>query len=149
RKADTPRSGSEKRGKILVVDDSPDNRMLVGAYLRREPYDLDFAVNGGEALARFMEQDYEIVLMDIQMPEMDGLTATRLIRKWEAENRRVPVPIIALTASALEEDVKRSSAAGCSAHVSKPVKKAVLLEALRNAEAAHRADATIPHEMHA
>jgi CheY-like chemotaxis protein len=65
------------------------------------------------------------------MPVMDGLTATQLIRKWERENGRAPTPIIALSASALEDDVKRSLAAGCTDHVSKPVKKAVLLEAIR------------------
>ena len=89
------------------------------------------------------------MLMDIQMPEMDGLTATQLIRNWELERGRAPLPIIALTASALEEDVKRSFAAGCTAHVSKPVKKAVLLEALRNAESSRPVDAPRPSEVHA
>ncbi len=123
--------------------------MLVGAYLRREPYDLEFATNGKEAVAHFTQREYAIVLMDIQMPVMDGLTATQLIRKWEAENGRAPVPIIALTASALEEDVKRSFAAGCSAHVSKPVKKAVLIDALLNAESSPASQAPILAESHA
>jgi signal transduction histidine kinase/CheY-like chemotaxis protein len=120
------------RGKILVVDDSPDNRMLVGAYLRREPYDLDFAVDGKEAVEKFKQGDYVLVLMDILMPEMDGLTATQTIRKWEHECQRRATPVVALTASALEVDVKRSFEAGCTAHVSKPVKKSVLLETVRN-----------------
>jgi len=70
--------------------------------------------------------------MDVQMPEMDGLTATRIIRQWEHEQGRDPISIVALSASALEEDVKRALEAGCDLHVSKPVKKRVILETIRN-----------------
>jgi CheY-like chemotaxis protein len=71
-----------------------------------------------------------MVFMDVQMPEIDGLAATRLIRKWETENHRTPTPIVALTASALEEDVQRTLAAGCDMHLSKPIKKSVLLNTI-------------------
>ena len=70
--------------------------------------------------------------MDVQMPEMDGLTATRIIRQWEKEQGRNPISIVALSASALEEDVKRALEAGCDLHVSKPVKKRVILETICN-----------------
>jgi CheY-like chemotaxis protein len=66
---------------------------------------------------------------------MDGLTATRILRDWERERGLARTPIIALTASVLDEDVKRSLAAGCDAHVSKPVRKRVLLEVIRTAVA--------------
>ena len=73
-----------------------------------------------------------MVFMDVQMPEIDGLAATRLIREWETENHRTPTPIIALTASALEEDVQRTLAAGCDMHLSKPIKKSVLLNTIQS-----------------
>jgi CheY-like chemotaxis protein len=73
--------------------------------------------------------------MDVQMPEVDGLTATRAIRQWEAERGLPPTPIIMLTASAQEDDIKRSLASGCDAHISKPFKKPALLAAIRKAMA--------------
>ena len=118
--------------RILVADDSADNRLLIGAYLRRERCELDFAENGKLALDKFKSDQYDMVFMDVQMPEMDGLVATRLIRRWEAENHRAPTPIIALTASALEDDVQRTHAAGCDLHLSKPIKKSVLLNTIHD-----------------
>jgi CheY-like chemotaxis protein len=78
-----------------------------------------------------MTGQYDLVLMDMQMPVMDGYTATKAIRKWEDENGRKPSVILALTAHALNGHGEKSLAAGCNAHITKPVKKAVLLEALR------------------
>jgi DNA-binding response OmpR family regulator len=69
--------------------------------------------------------------MDRQMPVMDGLTATRAIRKWEAANHRPPTPIIALTASALKGDQEKCMAAGCTAYLTKPIKQEVLLQAIK------------------
>lgn len=117
--------------RILVAEDSPDNRLLVEAYLRREPHQVDFAENGKIAVAKFTAQPYDLVFMDVQMPELDGLDATRLIRGWEKDQGLGPVPIIALTASVLVEDVQRAMAAGCTAHIAKPVKKQVILDAIR------------------
>ena len=71
--------------------------------------------------------------MDIQMPKMDGLTATRGIRQWEADHAMGHTPVIALTASVLEDDVRVALAAGCDLHLGKPIKKLNLLEAMRNA----------------
>ncbi len=124
------RREDQPRPRILVADDSSDNRLLIGAYLRREPCELEFAENGKLAFEKFRSNQYDMVFMDIQMPEMDGLEATRQIRKWEADNHRSPTPIIALTASALEEDVQRTHAAGCDLHLSKPIKKSVLLDTI-------------------
>ena len=113
---------------VLVAEDAPDNRLVIAAYLRQEPHHIDFAENGSEAVAKFTTRPYDLVLMDIQMPVMDGLEATRLIRRWESANDRAPVPIVALTAYALEDDIKRTLEAGCDLHLSKPIKKAVLLD---------------------
>ena len=126
---------------ILLADDSKDNRLLIHAYLRDTRHRLDDAENGAIAVSKLKAGNYDLVLMDIQMPVMDGLTATRSLRQWEQERGMAPTPIIALTASALQEDVERSLAAGCNAHVSKPVRKRVLLEAIRGVVAANDATA--------
>jgi CheY-like chemotaxis protein len=68
--------------------------------------------------------------MDMQMPVMDGYTATARIRQWEQAQGRPPIPIIALTANALHDEVNRSLAAGCTAHLTKPIKKVILMEAI-------------------
>ena len=120
----------EKRLLILLVDDSEDNRILIQSYLRNSPHKVDTARNGEEAVARFKKERYDLVLMDMQMPVMDGYAATGEIRKWEAETGKTPVPIIALTAYALKEDAEKSLEAGCTSHLSKPIKKADLLEAI-------------------
>ncbi|HVA83563.1 MAG TPA: PAS domain S-box protein [Candidatus Binataceae bacterium] len=119
--------------KILLVEDSPDNRLLVEAYLKDTPYQLDHAENGEVAVHKFMTGHYDAILMDIQMPVMDGYEATAEIRRLEQSDHRRPTPIIALTASAHEEAVRRSLKMGCDAHVTKPVKRSTLLESIRDA----------------
>jgi len=116
--------------RILLVDDSADNRLLVEAYLRKCPYQLDLAENGEVAVEKFKSGNYDLVLMDMQMPVMDGYTATRTIRQWERQQGLKPTPIIALTALALKEEVQKSLDAGCNAHLTKPIKKPILLEAI-------------------
>ncbi len=115
---------------ILLVEDSKDNRILIQSYLKKTPYQLDLALNGQEALEKVKRCSYDLVLMDMQMPVMDGYTATREIRKWEKKSgcglRRLP--IVALTASALQEDIDRSLGAGCDVHLPKPISKSTLLE---------------------
>jgi len=116
---------------ILLVEDSPDNRTITTAYLRETPYRLDVAENGAIALAKFVAGNYDLVLMDRQMPVMDGLTATRAIREWEQQRHSPPTPIIALTASALKGDQEKFVAAGCTAYLTKPIKQDVLLRAIK------------------
>jgi two-component system sensor histidine kinase/response regulator len=120
------------KARILVAEDSTDNRFLIEAYLRTEPCTITFVRDGEEAVQMATSNDYDLILMDIQMPKKDGLAATRAIRRWESEQGRRPVPIIALTATAFEEDIERSLEAGCNAHISKPVKKRVILKAIRD-----------------
>jgi len=119
-------------GKILAVDDSPDNRLLIAALLRREPYQLEFAEDGQQAFDKFTSDHYDLVLMDMLMPKVDGLTATGMMRKWEKDHGAVPTPIIALTASALQGDVARALDAGCDGHLAKPIKKILLVSAIRS-----------------
>jgi two-component system, sensor histidine kinase and response regulator len=117
---------------ILLVEDSPYNCMVVRAYLKNRPYEIDYAEDGAVGLEKFMRGKYDLVLMDIRMPVMDGYEATRKIREWELQQSRKPTPIVALTAAALEQDIQESMLAGCTAHISKPVKKVLLLETIRD-----------------
>lgn len=115
---------------ILVVEDSPDNVLLVQAYLANSGLEIDVAENGAIAVDKFKTGNYNLVLMDMEMPVMDGYTATGLIREWENATGAQPIPIIALTAYAFEEDLQKSLDAGCSDHVTKPVRKLKLLSVI-------------------
>lgn len=116
--------------KILLVEDNPDNRMLIKAYLKKTPHNLDEAENGSIAVDMFKAADYDLVFMDVQMPVMDGHEATRLIRAWEEEQGKSRTKIISLTAHAIREEVEKCMAAGCDSHLSKPIKKTTLLNAI-------------------
>ena len=115
---------------ILLVEDNEQNRILIQTFLKKTPYTLDTAENGKIAVEKFKADQYNLVLMDIEMQVMDGYIATKEIRKWEAENQVKPTPVIALTAHALVEHRQKSLDAGCSDHLSKPIKKADLLNAI-------------------
>jgi len=121
---------NDKPLRILLAEDNEDNRLLVWTYFKATPHRVDMAENGAEALERFRERSYDLVLMDMQMPVMDGYTATAAIREWEAAQGRKRTPILALTAHALKEDEQKSLAAGCDGHLTKPIKKKELLAAV-------------------
>jgi PAS domain S-box-containing protein len=116
---------------ILLVEDSADNRMITLAYLRDTPHRVEVAENGAIAFEKFTGGHFDLVLMDRQMPVMDGLTATRAIREWEQADHRPPTPIVALTAAALKGDREQCMAAGCTAYLTKPIKQEVLLQAIK------------------
>ncbi len=118
--------------RILLAEDSADNCTIAAAYLESTPYKLDIAETGVIACEKFANGLYDLVLMDRQMPGMDGLTATRTIRAWELANGRAPTPIIALTASALKGDRETCLAAGCTGFLTKPIKQQVLLQAIKD-----------------
>ncbi len=126
---------------ILMAEDSPDNCTIALAYLEDTPYVVDVAETGVLACEMFKAGRYDLVLMDRQMPAMDGLTATRTIRAWEKLHDRPPTPIIALTASALKGDREACIAAGCTAYLTKPIKQEVLLRAIRDHSAVRPAAA--------
>jgi two-component system, sensor histidine kinase and response regulator len=117
--------------RILLVEDSPDNQVLIRSYLKGTPYRFDIADHGAIALELFKNGYYDLILMDMQMPVMDGYEATRAIRAWEREHDLPPIQVIALTALALKEDGIKILDAGCNAHMTKPIKKHTLLEVLR------------------
>jgi CheY-like chemotaxis protein len=116
--------------RILLAEDSQYNVLLIKAYLQNSGFELDVVENGKIAVERVVSGRFDLVLMDLQMPVMDGLEATRAIRHWEANADARPVPILALTAHAVGEGVGRSLEAGCTEHLTKPIKKATLLEAI-------------------
>jgi CheY-like chemotaxis protein len=118
--------------KILVAEDSEDNRFLLEVYLKDPAYALQFVENGMQAIDLFGKDDFDLVLMDVQMPVMDGLRATESIRALERRLTRTPTPIIALTANGLVSDIERSQAAGCNGHLTKPISKERLLTAIEN-----------------
>jgi CheY-like chemotaxis protein len=116
--------------RILVAEDSADNRLLLQVYLRDSPHQLTFVFDGKAAVDHFEADSFDLILMDIQMPVMDGLTATRAIRAIEQERGFAPIPILALTANALPQHVAASGSAGCNQHLSKPISKLKLLSTI-------------------
>jgi len=119
-----------RRLSVLVVDDSPDNRVLLGEYLEAANVDVAFADDGASALALAERATYDAVLMDLQMPQLDGYETTReLLRMLHARGVKPP-PIVALSAHALSDTFARSREAGCTLQLTKPIRKRVLLETL-------------------
>jgi CheY-like chemotaxis protein len=110
--------------RILLADDSPENRFLIRGYLKDSGCIIDEVENGAQAVERFKQRAYDIVLMDAEMPVLDGYCATREIRSLAT------TPIFLLTAHAFREAKDRAFAAGCTDHLTKPMKKATLLEAI-------------------
>jgi PAS domain S-box-containing protein len=111
--------------RILVTDDTPTNRQLVGLVLRKAGLIVDEAENGAVAVEKATSQRYDLLLMDMQMPVMDGFTATKILR-----DAGITVPIIAFTANVMEQDRQRCMAAGCSGFLTKPINIDLLLSTL-------------------
>ena len=118
---------------MLIAEDHPVNRKVVELLLQGAEADLTTVENGAQAVDAFTHQSFDIVLMDVQMPVMDGLAAIAAIRKIEADRGRGRTPVIALTANALPEDQRRSEQAGADAHLTKPITAATLLPAIERA----------------
>ena len=125
--------------RILLVEDSPTNRAVVEAFLEDLPLTLDMAENGQEGVDRAAATVYDLVLMDMAMPVMDGLTATRQIRKLPGLNGKVP--IVALTANAMASDRESCLAAGMNDYLSKPLNLARLVDSVRRWLALDEAEA--------
>ncbi len=117
--------------RILIAEDNEHNRKLMEAILQQYPVRMDFAENGQKALKMAKSGLFDLIFMDVRMPEMSGLEATKQLRSWEDENEMTPTPVIALTAQALEENRRESMEAGCNEHVTKPVRENLLVYTIR------------------
>jgi signal transduction histidine kinase/CheY-like chemotaxis protein len=118
--------------RVLLAEDNPVNCRLVEAILRRRGHSVCVAHDGREAFDAFCAGSFDLVLMDMQMPNMDGLEATRLIRRWEMQNGAPRVPIMALTANALPADRQACLDSGMDAYLAKPLRIEEFLRAVRN-----------------
>ncbi len=135
-KGQAPNVGEAVTGAlVLLVEDNPVNQKLAIALLKRLGHRIDLACNGKEAVDAAAKRRYDVVLMDCQMPEMDGFEATRQIRSSELKGQRTP--IIAMTANALDGDRERCIACGMDDYVTKPIRQAKLSEAIARALPAH------------
>ena len=116
--------------RILLAEDIEHNAMLIENYLKASPHHLTTVGNGEAALDAFKAEPFDLVLMDLQMPKMDGYQAAAAIRQWEIDQGRSRTPLLALTAHAMSGDRERSLQAGCDDHLTKPIAKADLLAAV-------------------
>ena len=129
-KGDLPKNLGNQTYKILLVDDSEDNRFLIREYLKNTGHEIIEAENGEAAVEKAKRGQFDVILMDMKMPVMDGYSATKQIRFWETLTRLPRIPIVALTAYAMEDEQEKSLACGCDLHLSKPVSKKDLLSVL-------------------
>jgi len=121
---------SLERRRILLAEDHPTNQKVIQLILEVLGVDLEIVENGALALERLKSDRYDVVLMDMQMPELDGLSATAALRAFERETGRPRTPVIMLTANAMDEHVKASLDAGADQHLSKPIRPQALIEAI-------------------
>jgi len=137
--------------RILVVEDNPTNQMVARGILKQYGYRPETVDNGLEALKALEKSDFDLVFMDVQMPEMDGCEATRAIRDPNSSVRNHDIPIIAMTAQAMASDRERCLASGMDDYISKPFDPKVVMEKIEKMfgeadPAAHGETATASHE---
>jgi CheY-like chemotaxis protein len=106
------------RATILIVEDNEANRLLASAVLERDGFSVEMAGNSQEALEMLLEQKPDLILMDVQLPGVDGLSLTRRLKQDE---RTAAIPVVALTALAMMGDKERTLEAGCAGYISKPI----------------------------
>lgn len=112
------------------MDDSIDNRTLIEIYLKNSPHEITMAENGLEAVRQFEFKKFDLILMDLQMPVMDGYEAIKKIRKLEADKDLQKTRVIALSAYSMPEEIERGHLAGCDDYLTKPIRKNDLIAAI-------------------
>jgi two-component system, sensor histidine kinase len=148
--APAPEAAADRPLRVLLVEDNETNRRLIASMLLGLDADLTAAENGLEGVEAFARESFDVVLMDLQMPVMDGYTATRKIRELESERRLRPTPVVVVSAHSRAKDIRDCLAAGADVHVAKPVDLARLLGTMTRAiNAAAEADfAALTGEQH-
>jgi CheY-like chemotaxis protein len=111
---------------ILIAEDQAVNQILVVTLLKRRGFKVTVAENGREVIHALKNDNFDLILMDVQMPEMDGMEATRIIRTSKSPSLNSEIPIIGVSAFAMEDDRRRCLEAGMNSHISKPIDKATL-----------------------
>lgn len=124
---DLKRKKKEQGLNLLIVDDDDDNRDLVKAYLTKSPFQTDFAKNGFEAIEKVKNQDFDIILMDIEMPQLNGYDTALKILEIPNKNK---IKILGLSANAFTENLEQAKSCGFSGYVTKPIKKDTLIHAI-------------------
>jgi PAS domain S-box-containing protein len=134
---------NEKVPVILLVDDNMVNRQVAGEILKKSGCEVELAVNGQDAINKSQKRHYDVIFMDIQMPDMDGVTATKKIKELGIKEL---APIVAMTAYSMKEDKERFIKSGLDDYISKPIKATELLNKIRNILNIHREDTTIEYQ---
>ena len=127
----TTREAPPAQYKVLLVEDSRDSVAIVKAYLKDPRIEVTVSMDGGQGLEAFKQSVFDLVLMDIQMPVLDGCATALAMRHWEVKNSLPPPPITALPASSTASELARIFTSGCSNYLPKPVTKAILLQTVR------------------
>lgn len=126
-------NSADKTFKILLVEDNELNQKFAIAVIRKLGYEMDIAANGLIGVQFFKDNQYDLILMDIQMPEMNGIEATKIIRQLEAlEGKNNHIPIIAVTAFAMEQDKRNCLDAGMDDFIAKPYKPLELEQKIKH-----------------
>jgi two-component system, sensor histidine kinase len=133
--SDAETEGQEAPLRVLLVEDNEVNRKVIACILGMVNADLTWAENGLEGVNAFQRQSFDVVLMDLQMPVMDGYTATREIRAFESSRGQGRTPVIVVSANVRPEDMQASRAAGADRHLGKPVDVTALFAAISEAMA--------------
>ena len=126
-----PALNSERHNNILIVDDEPLNRLFLSDLLKMHEINPTEVTNGTEAVQEWQENDYDIILMDIQMPDLSGIDATKIIRQKEKEQGLPKTPIIAVTAYGTKQAQHACIEAGMDGYIPKPVDITALLDLIR------------------
>ncbi|MBF0132070.1 MAG: PAS domain S-box protein [Magnetococcales bacterium] len=137
-------AGESSGMRILLAEDVDDNIIVIQSYLEGTLHHLEMAKNGKLAVEKYKKGGFDVILMDIQMPVMDGYEATQRIRRWERDSGITPVPILALTAHALAEEAEKCRQAGCNGHITKPIRKHQLLETLARLRSREPRSSSLP-----
>jgi CheY-like chemotaxis protein len=119
--------------RILAAEDNPTNQVVLRALLEIAGFTVVLVDNGAQAVAHWENEEWDLILMDMQMPVMDGLDAARAIRSREGATGRTPVPIIALTANTMAHQIETYLASGMDGHVAKPIDSGTLFTAIAEA----------------